>query len=309
MSIGLCCQYIEEKKSPKGKISYNNLFEEKHLQYGKFMKNEYTTEQISQVWVHNVTKVKELLPKIFAQGIKSFRLSSNFFSLHDSVNNQLLQHEEVKSILKEVGDFVLLNQMRVTCHPDQFVVLSSKNPNVVDTAKRMLQHHAWMLDCMGLPKTPYYSINIHGGVKGESKALIKETNGLPLNVKNRLTFENDERAYNITDLMHVYQETNIPICFDSHHHTFNNDDVEMQKALELAISTWGEHKPMTHLSNTEPSLINGSFTARRKHSDYVHYIPEYQQHLNNSNKIDIEFEFKMKQLAIFKAVEELNINL
>jgi UV DNA damage endonuclease len=188
-------------------------------------------------------------------------------------------------------------------------VLSSKNPNVIEKARKSLAHHAWVMDCMNLPQTPYYSINIHGGVKGESKTLIEQVKSLPNNIKNRLTFENDERAYNVQDLYQVYQETGIPICLDTHHASFNDSGIEVDKALDLAISTWGDCKPLTHLSNTEPELINGSFTDRRKHSQYVHYIPSYQQMLNDSGKIDIDFEFKMKQLAIFKAVEDFNIKL
>lgn len=56
-------------------------------------------------------------------------------------------------------------------------------------------------------------------------------------------------------------------------------------------------------------MENGSFTERRKHSDYVHYIPEYQLKLNNENILDIEMEFKMKNLAIEKAVKDFGLIL
>lgn len=309
MSIGLCCQYIEKKVSSRGKESYVNIFEEKNLQYGRYQKGLYTEDNILEIWKHNISKVLEILPKIHKEGIKSFRLSSNYFPLHDSVNKLLVNNSEIISICKKIGDFALNNNIRLTCHPDQFVVLSSKNSAVIDTAKRMLAHHAWMLDSMGLPETPYYAINIHGGVKGELKTLVDQTNNLPNNIKKRLTFENDERAYSVKDLHQVFQETGVPIVMDTHHHSFFNDGLSIDDALKISMSTWDKFKPLTHLSNTEPGFENGSFNERRKHSNYIKNIPGLQQELNDSGIIDIDFEAKMKQLAIFRAVEDLGVKL
>lgn len=96
-------------------------------------------------------------------------------------------------------------------------------------------------------------------------------------IKSRLTLENDERSYSIIDLMPAFKRHRIPICFDSHHHTFNNANLSVDDALFKAITTWGDIKPLTHLSNTTPGYENKSFNHRRKHSNYVHYIPEEQK--------------------------------
>jgi len=79
--------------------------------------------------------------------------------------------------------------------------------------------------------------------------------------------------------------------------------------MGLAGLTWGTYTPMTHLSNTDPSMVNGSFKDKRKHSDFVHYIPEYQRVANNNKSIDIDFEFKQKNLAIFQAIKNFEITL
>jgi UV DNA damage endonuclease len=306
--IGLCCQFLEQKISAKGKISYKNIFEENSLQYNRFLSGKYPQKQILAVWLNNISKLQENLPKIFNLGIKSFRLSSNYFPLFDKLDNQLENNQEIKDILADIGNFINKNQIRVTCHPSQFVVLSSKNPEVIKNSVINLAHHAWIMDCMGLGYTPYNAINIHGGAKGELKTLIEQTNVLPDNIKSRLTFENDEKCYNVDNLYTVYQETGIPIVFDAHHYSFNKGNLNEEEAYQKSISTW-KCKPLTHLSNTEPELKNGSFTERRKHSEYVYYIPEYLIRDNNLNQIDIDFEFKMKNLAIFKAVKDFNILL
>ena len=307
--IGLCCQYLEPVIKRNGSIEYKNIANESCLQYGQFLKNKYSNFQIESTWTSNCNSLLSVIKQANNEGIKSFRFSSSLLPLYDSVPQLLLSSQETKNCLKSIGDFVKQNNIRLTTHPDQFVVISSNHTEVISKSIKMLAHHAWVMDQMELPATPYYAINIHGGTKGNINTLISSIKSLPYNVKNRLTLENDERSYNVKELYAVYEETNIPICWDSHHHSFNDSGLTPEDALMLCKKTWGNHKPLTHLSNTDPSLVNGSFTERRKHSDYVHYIPECQLNGNNNNELDIDFEFKMKNLAILKAIEDFNIKL
>lgn len=307
--LGLCCQYIEPKTKRNGQIEYVNIVDEKGLQYNQFLKGKYASNQIHNIWEHNANELLSIVKRCNNEGIKSFRVSSNLFPLYDSLTAELQSHTSVKSILQEVGKYALNNSMRLSCHPDQFVVISSNKPDVIEKSFRMLDHHAWIFDQMELPLSPYYAINIHGGTKGNSHYLVESIRKLNPNVKSRLTLENDERSYSVKDLFSVYEQTEVPIVFDSHHHTFNDVGLTIEEGLNLSMKTWGNIKPLTHLSNTDPTLINGSFTERRKHSDYVHYIPECQLQANNNNLIDIDLEFKMKNVALYKAVKEFNIKL
>lgn len=307
--IGLCCQYVESYIKKNGEIEINNIIAEKHLQYNQFTKGKYSNAFIEATWVNNIEELFKILVKINDQGIKSFRVSSNLLPLYDSVPELLSNSSEVKSLLNKCGKFILKNNMRITTHPDQFVVISSNKNEVIQNSIRMLDHHAWIFDNMGLPISTYYSINIHGGTKGNSKILINSIKNMQESTKNRLTLENDETCYNVKDLYAVYEESGIPICWDSHHHTFNSAELSLEEGLNLAKKTWGTVKPLTHLSNTDPLFVNGSFAQKRKHSEYVHYIPDCQLIGNNNNEIDIDFEFKMKNLAIFKAIDEFKVKL
>lgn len=309
MSIGLCCQYIVEKTNRNGVVSLVNNMQERSLQYGLFTKGKYTDENIVNVYRSNVTNLFNMMPVILNDGIKSLRISSNLFPLYDSVKPDLLYDDQVLNILKSIGKFALQNDMRITCHPDQWCVLNSKTPSVITKSINILAHHAWVFDKMDLPATPFYAINIHGGVKDNSIELIKSIDKLCPTAKNRLTLENDERSCNVLDLLEVYKKTDVPIAFDSHHHSFNDAGLEPEKAFDISVSTWGSVKPLTHLSNTEPELTQGSFTDRRKHSKDVYYIPDYQLQANNNGLIDIDFEFKNKNLAIKKAVNLFKIKL
>jgi UV DNA damage endonuclease len=307
--IGLCCQYLEPILKKNGSTEYKNIANEAGLQYGQYLKGRYSENTIEETWISNCRNLYSLIQRVHNNGIKLFRFSSSLLPLYDCVPHLLEQSSGTKKYLKLIGDFVISNNMRLTTHPDQFVVISSNNPSVIDKSVKMLAYHAWIMDQMGLAHTPFYSINIHGGTKGNSKILINEINKLPINIKSRLTLENDERAFNIKELYQVFQDTGVPICWDSHHHSFNDAGISNEEALEICKKSWVNIKPLTHLSNTEPELVNGAFSDRRKHSGYMHYIPECQLTGNNSNELDIEFEFKMKNLAIFKAIKEYNIQL
>lgn len=309
MSLGLCCQYIESVQKKSGKIEYKNLCNEKHLQYGRFLKNGYSNQEIQKVWQSNVENVFSIIKRIQKEGIRCFRISSGLIPLYDCAESLLKEDEKLLSSLQEIGDFVKLHKMRLTQHPDQFCVISSNTPDVIRKSITILNHHAWIFDKMGLDQSPYYAINIHGGTKGNKDRLIETINLLSENVKSRLTLENDERSYSVIDLYEVFQKTGIPVVFDSHHASFNNPLPSLQEGFELAKTTWKNVRQLTHLSNTEPSLSNGNFTERRKHSDFIHFIPEYQRLANNNDECDIEVEAKMKNLCIFKMVKDFDIKL
>lgn len=307
--LGLCCQYIEFHVNRNGKGDFVNVVDEKGLQYGQYLKGKYPLKQIEETWVNNAKGLLSIIKRVNSEGMKLFRVSSNVFPLYDSLPNELNNCQEVKSILAETGKYIIENKMRVTSHPDQFVVLSSNKTDVIEKSMRMLDHHAWIFDQMNLPISTYYAINIHGGTKGNSSILIDSIKKLNESTKGRLTLENDESSYNVLDLYKVYEETGVPTLWDSHHHTFNDAGLSLEDALVKAKSTWGSVKPATHLSNTDPAVANGSFTERRKHSDYVHYFPECQLLANNNDEIDVEMEFKMKNLAILKATKEFGVKL
>ncbi len=307
--LGLCCQYIENRTKRNGSVETINIIEEQGLQYGQFLKGKYTNAQVEAAWVNNAQELLKIVKRINGEGIKLFRVSSTLLPLYDSLPELLNNCQAAKNILSEVGKYILDNNMRITTHPDQFVVISSNKQDVIDNSIRMLNHHAWMFDQMSLPISPYYAINIHGGTKGNINVLIDSVKKLGANARGRLTLENDERSYDVSELFKVYEETGVPVCWDSHHHTFNDAGFSLPDALSLAKRSWGNVRPLTHLSNTDPLLVNGSFTERRKHSDYVHYVPDCQLTANNADEIDVELEFKMKNMALFKAVKDFNLKL
>jgi UV DNA damage repair endonuclease len=83
--------------------------------------------------------------------------------------------------------------------------------------------------------------------------------------------------------------------------------MDISTACIETMKTWGNIKPLQHLSNTEIGSENGSFTERRKHSFNIHYVPEKQKELILENKIDVDVEAKGKNLAVLKMRKDFGI--
>ena len=309
MSLGLCCQWLSPKTKRDGTVIYENAIDEKSMQLGRFKSGAYSEEYIRNVYRHNVDETIKIIPTIAANNIKCFRLTSNLFSLWEFNNHIPKEDTVLQAKLKYAGELFLKNNIRVTCHPGQFTVLSSDDDNIVAKSIMELDYHAWIFDQMNLPQTPFYAINVHGGKSDRINRLTQSINSLPQNIRNRLTLENDESSYNITDLLQVHDATGVPIVWDSHHHTFNTSGLSQEDAYQLAIMSWDKSgcKPLQHISNTIPGQENGSYTERRKHSDYIHYVPQCQLNGLKNDLLDVEVEAKMKNLAVLKMKTDFNI--
>jgi UV DNA damage endonuclease len=302
MALGVVCHWLDDRG--------NNLLKASELRLGRLRDGLYTDEQITSTYVKNVQRHIDFLPTVISSGIRVFRLTSSLLTLADQVPEGLWRHNKtLLGLLQRLGDIVRNASLRLTMHPGQFAVLSSDDDRVVDNAIKDLSIHAFIMDAMGLPLTPFHAINVHGGKRGRSQRLIDTISSLPDNVRKRLTLENDESSYSVADLIKVHSETGTPVVFDSHHHSFNDDGMSVVDAFNGAVSTWSGVRPLQHISNTEPGREGLSFSERRKHSQYIHTIPHVQLKSLQDDTVDLEVEAKQKQLAVFQLAKDFNVQL
>lgn len=308
MSLGLCCQYIEPVRKRTGNVVYKNIIEEKTLQLGAFKAGKYPLSRIRSTYHHNVDQHIKLVPRLVELNIRSFRLSSCLLPLWDQ-NSQMIKDDAILvGKLAKLGKLFTNNGIRVTTHPGQFTVLSSDSANVVKNSITELEYHAWVFDVMGLPLSSYAAINIHGGKANRSDSIVNVCRSLPDNIRLRLTLENDEKCYNVSQLLDIHDRCGVPVVFDSHHFTFNTGNMSFAQAFDDTRSTWGSIKPLQHLSNTEPGMENAAFNQRRAHSQYIHRIPDMQLEALRNDTIDVDVEAKHKNLALLDIRRKFNIS-
>lgn len=307
MPLGIVCHWLGTKTLPRGRIITYNAMEERLLQLGRWRAGKYTDRHIVDVYVNNARNLAKMVPTI-AGAVKLFRVSASLLPLADQVDRSLWDTPEVKREFATAGRAFRKAGVRVTVHPGQFCVLSSARHDVVINAFRELDTHAWIFDAMGLPVSPNAAINLHGGKSAAHDRLIQSINDLPDNVRKRLTLENDESAYDVPDLLEVHQRTGVPVVFDSHHFTFKTGELMIEEAYAACCATWPEGiRPLQHISNTTPGLEKGNFMDRRKHSDYIHTVPDVQLEGIYDDVIDLEVEAKMKNLAVIQLQDYLRM--
>ena len=264
-------------------------------------------EYASQLGLDNVKDLYEIIKWNNEHDFKFFRITSNLFPWCSEYELQdMPDYVEIKSTLRQIGDYVKANEMRITSHPGPFNVLTSPREHVVQNCIKDLSIHGEVFDMMGLSRTPYNKINIHiGGAYGDKVSAMKRFcenfHLLPNSVKSRLTVENDDKAsmYSVKDLYDgVYKVIGIPIVFDYHHHKFCTGDLSERQALEMAISTWNDIIPVVHYSESRSKEYDDITIREQAHSDYIYdYIDTY------GNVVDVMVEAKAKELAVLRYKE------
>ncbi|MBD2482563.1 UV damage endonuclease UvsE [Planktothrix sp. FACHB-1365] len=200
---------------------------------------------------------------------------------------------ELAEEMELIGKQAHLLGIRLVLHPDQFVVLSSDRPKVIENSIKILKTHALILDLLGLPRSPWSLMNIHGGKGDRSERLIQVIQDLPDEIRLRLTLENDEYAYSSEEILEVCHAAQIPMVFDAHHHVIHEqldsyDHPSVAFMLAEAQKTWTIPEwQLVHISNGDQSF------ADPKHSDYISLMPDCYQTVPW-----IEVEAKQKELAI-----------
>ena len=303
MSIGYACINMELSYPQKyggkergvlpittNRTMIRRTFDEKGLDY------------VSELTLQNTKDLNQIINWNVLNNYNFFRLSSGLAPWKTEYEwDDLKDIHGIRQWFHSAGTVAKTHNIRLTSHPGPYNVLVSPTDHVVDNCIKDLTIHGDEFDMMGLSRTPYNKINIHlGGAYGDKEAsmkrFVKNFPRLPESVRSRLTLENDDKAsmYSVKDLYYgIYKKIGIPIVFDYHHHQFCTGGMSEQEALEMALSTWGDIKPVTHYSESRRDEQEDKTIRVQAHSDYV-----YDKIEMYGNDFDIMVEAKAKELAV-----------
>ena len=259
----------------------------------------------SNLALQNAKDLVEIIKWNHKNNFNIFRITSDLVPWASEFElNQMPDYERFANVLKGAGTLANTYKQRITSHPGPFNVLVSPNEKVVKNTIKDLSIHGEHFDIMGLSRTPYNLINIHcNGVYGDKQSALdrfcKNFELLPQSVQTRLTVENDDKGsmYSVKDLMYIHERIGIPIVFDYHHHQFCTGGLTEQEALQLAISTWGDIKPLVHYS--ESRTLEDPTARPQAHSDYI-----YSEINTYGHDLDIDIEAKMKELTVLDYISK-----
>ncbi len=253
---------------------------------------------LRQLYAENLRRLGVAIEFCHQENIGLYRMISGLFPFaDDTVGEAILT--EFTDALKAVGQRAKDLGIRLVLHPDQFVVLNSDRPEVIENSIKILTTHARIMDLLGLPRSPWALMNIHGGKGDRAERLIQVIRDLPETIRSRLTLENDEYTYRASDLVEICHAAGVPLVFDAHHHVIHEhlqtyEDSSVPEMLAAARTTWSVPAwQLVHISNG-----NRSFNDSH-HSDYITLMPSCYRQVGW-----IEVEAKLKEQAIAKLRQE-----
>ncbi|HZV83316.1 MAG TPA: UV DNA damage repair endonuclease UvsE [Geobacteraceae bacterium] len=297
MRLGLCCLFINEPvtfrtTTAKALLSLNR--EEQLL-------------KLSAICLHNAASLLRAVETVQRLGIGAFRIMSPLLPrmTHPDVGYSLTdlpEGDEVTATLEKVRLYTGRHDIRLSFHPDQFVVIASPHPEVVKNSMRELEYQGWLAETVGAEV-----INIHaGGSYGNKSSALQRFAGvfpeLSARVRSRLTLENDDVSYTVRDLLPLCERLSIPLVYDVHHHRCNFDGLTIEEATGLAGETWqaAGREQYCHISSPKSGWGSGS---PKPHADYIDLADLPECWLDREMTVDIEA--KAKELAVVKMLAEL----
>ena len=263
-------------------------------------KANFSVEKVQQLALQNCLDLNTILQWNVDNRVDFMRVSSNLFPFYDDLDLGWSLPREVIMALQEC-QFYTNSGYRLTTHPGPYTVLSSENPEVRLKAYRTMTMHyliGYDLYYDVYPRKRDYCINIHVGRSFSERAAeifchtIREMDSA---IVDQITIENDDKpnGWTVQNLKkYISDEVGIPIVFDYHHHRFCNEGETPEEALEIALSTWPDHRrPKVHYSESRPG------NRPQAHSDLVKSIPSCFEGL------DVMVEAKKKEQAIMPFIQ------
>ncbi|RYD40687.1 MAG: UV DNA damage repair endonuclease UvsE, partial [Verrucomicrobiaceae bacterium] len=168
--------------------------------------------------------------------------------------------------LRAIGNTFAARGFRFSSHPGQYTILNATDDGVVRRAIAELAYSVQLLDLMELDDS--HKVVIHGGgIYGDREAatsrLVDAVSNLPERIKARLVLENDERLFNLEQILWVAERGGVPVVFDLHHHQINPGEGDLHELLLRVRRTWN-CRPKIHMSSQKPNARTGA------HDDLLH---------------------------------------
>jgi UV DNA damage endonuclease len=263
-------------------------------------------EEISKV---NISNTIRILRYNKAYGIKLYRFTSKLvpFATH-----QAFSEWDWRTILKddfsELGNVVKETGMRVSTHPDHFTLLNSPKKEVLESSIRDLEYHCYMFELMGLGNEYKMVLHVGGMYKQKDDSIKRFYEGfsqLDERIRKRIILENDDKLYNVEDVLKICKDLKIPMVLDIHHDKCNPSSYKVKDIINEIFGTWEKESfpPKIHVSSPKCEKEMRSHHEYINTDDFIGFIKDVQGKVND---FDVMIEAKNKDLAVFKLMNEIS---
>ncbi len=269
------------------------------------LEKEKQKEKLSEIINHNLEFLERILKYNIQNEIFFYRLSHNMIPLATYPGYSYDFITPYQNKWKRIGSIIKKNHLRVDIHPNQFCVLNSINPSVVEQTINELFVCYQIYEALGV--SGKVILHVGSSMPNKEEALNRFRtvfNQLSKEIKNMILLENDDKIYTVKDVLELCEELQIPMVLDYHHYLCNHGGEKIEKLLPRIFKTWKNENlpPKIHFSSPK------SRKEKRSHSTYLSYqgfekflqvIAPYQR------EVDVMLECKGKDEALFRLVRQL----
>lgn len=277
----------------------DNVTTSSTITYTNYINKNYNTSKLLEITKNNLDSLYEIIKYNVKNNFHFYRLTSKLVPLatHDKVDFDYITPllDEYKKIGKLIND----NNIRIDTHPDQYAVLNSMDSKIVKNTVEILEYHYKIMDAIGI-KDKLIILHVGSSACGKKESItrfINNFNKLPDHIKKCIAVENDDKVYNIKDVLELCHKINVPMVLDYHHFICNNEKEDINDYLKEIIDTWDGKLPKMHFSSPK-SKLKKEF---RSHSDYINkecFIKFINILKKQDKDIDIMLEAKAKDDAV-----------
>jgi UV DNA damage endonuclease len=264
----------------------------------------------------------EIFEYLRKHGIHMYRMSSDLapYATHPDMPQFHAMVKESAGDLARIGKLAKLQDLRLSFHPSQFIVLNSENEELTKKSMWDLRSQAEMLDLMECGPEAVLVVHV-GGAYGDRESgwrrWVQTWPRLGEPVQRRLVLENDDIRYSAADVMKVHEATGVKCVWDYQHHwCFNPEGLEMGETLRRFCATWPAGvRPKMHWScaRTEMREIKRKNRKTGK-AEVVLQPPVWTGHADYNNPfetitflrtitdldVDVMLESKAKDLSLIR---------
>jgi UV DNA damage repair endonuclease len=331
--IGFACKFAEINK--KGEITSVEGLNTggTTLAWAKRNTRSVVEQKIIDVAKTNITNTHALIKKVatLPEPLRMLRVTSDMLSFYTQEDYTDFWHSQntqdsLARWFAPLGETARANNVRLSFHPDQFVVLASDREEVVNKSIEEFEYHADMVRWMGFGKQfQDFKTNVHiSGRRGPQG--IREVYGrLSPEARNTLTLENEEYTHGLTDCLSLSDL--VPTVMDIHHNwiregTYIDSNSDLAKKV---IDSWRGIRPTLHYSVSREdvltkhprhilpdhgALITEGYNKQklRAHSDFYWNDAVNDWALTFLANFDMMCESKAKNLASYQLYERAKTN-
>lgn len=263
-------------------------------------------EYLAAIARDNASALVRAVEQCATLGIGAFRVTSQLLPLatHPASGYALAElpgGDALVTAFRTAGDRARSLGVRLSFHPDQFVVLNSERESVVASSVRELDFQASVASLIG---ADVLTLHVGGATGGVAPALARLERGIERlgpGARSRLALENDDRLFAPADLLPIAERTGVPLVYDVHHHRCRPDGLSIAEATARCAATWGAREPWVHIASPRDGWSSANPRPHADHVDPDDFPAEWR-----GLRATVDVEAKMKERAVLALREALD---